>query len=190
MKRKNIYIFLLLIIISLMSIACKLSLGGEEPPTTPIPVSDDAANTAQDIIDSATITDMENQVVAFTITEAQLTSLMAQKLAENPENKISNPQIYLQNGKIDAYATYDADYFDVNIHILLSAVVNANNELEINIESADLGPIPASDAMLDSISAMIDEAVSSALLPAATGFRIDSIYIADGMATISGTVIR
>jgi uncharacterized protein YpmS len=190
MKLKNIYIFLLLTMITLISLACKISLGGDEPPTNAIPVSDDAAITAQDIYDSATFTDTQNQLVAFTLTEAQVTSLVAQKLAQNSDNKVSNPQIYLQDGKIDAYATYDAEYFNVNVHFTLSVVVNADNELEVSIDNADLGPIPASDAILDSMSNMIDESIASALLPAATGFRVESIYIADGMATISGIVTR
>ncbi|MBI9047780.1 MAG: hypothetical protein JEZ00_00050 [Anaerolineaceae bacterium] len=189
MKYRKIHIFLLITIISLISLACKISLGGNEPNAETIPVSADAADSVQSIIDNATITDAQNQTIAFTVTEEQVTSYAAQKFAENPDSDISNPQIYLRDGKIDAYAVYTQEYFDINMHITLSAIISPNNELEITVDNADLGPIPVSEGLLDSISSMIDDTMTNTLLPASTGFRMETIYIADGMATISGTLV-
>jgi hypothetical protein len=189
MKKRNLHILILILIISLISLACKLSLGGSKPTAEPIPVSEDAADSIQSIIDNATITDEESKSIAFTVTEEQVTSYAALEFAKNTDANISNPQIYLRDGKIDAYAVYNQEYFDINIHITLNATIDANHELVVTIEKADLGPIPAAEGMLSSISSLIDDTLTNTLLPASTGFRMETIYIADGMATISGTLV-
>jgi hypothetical protein len=175
-------------IITLISTACKISLGGNEPTAEPIPVSVDAAESIQTIIDSAIITDGQSKSVAFTVTEEQITSYAVLEMAKRPESNISNPQIYLRDGKIDVYAIYTQEYFDINIHLTLQAEIDANNELLVKIETVDLGNIPAPKSLLDTISSLIDETITNSLLPASTGFRMETIYIADGMATISGTM--
>jgi uncharacterized protein YpmS len=188
-NRKNILLILFLMI-TLISTACKISLGGNEPTAEPIPVSAEAAESVQTIIDSAIITDEQTKSIAFTVTQEQVTSLAAQELANRPEANISNPQIYLQDGKIDVYAVYTQQYFDLNIHLVLTAEIDANNQLAVKIETADLGNVPAPESMLAAISSLLDDTITKSLLPATTGFRMESIYIADGMATISGTVTQ
>jgi hypothetical protein len=190
MKKKTLNLLILFMIISLISVACKISMGGNEPTAEPIIVSQDAAETAQNLLDSATISGTDNEIVAFTVTEEQVTSLAVEQLTNSGNTNISNPQIYLQDGKIDVYAVYTQDYFDVNVHLTLVAEIDANGELKVTIENADLGSFPAPDGFLESLSSMIDDTITNSLLPAVTGFKMQSIYIADGMATISGTVTQ
>jgi hypothetical protein len=188
MKNRKIILLILFLMITLISTACKISLGGNEPTAEPIPVSVEAAESVQTIIDSAVITDEQTKSIAFTVTQEQVTSFAVQELANHPEANISNPQIYLQDGKIDVYAVYTQEYFDVNVHLVLTAEIDANNQLAIKIETADFGNVPAPESMLTTISSLLDDTITNSLLPATTGFRMESIYIADGMATISGTV--
>ncbi len=190
MNNRKYIALILFLMITLISTACKISLGGNEPTAEPIPVSVEAAESIQTIIDSATITDEQTKSVAFTVTQEQVTSFAVQEMANHPEANISNLQIYLQDGKIDIYAVYTQEYFDINVHLILTAEIDANNQLAIKIETVDLGNIPAPEGLLDTISSLLDETVTNSLIPATTGFRMESIYIADGMATISGTVTQ
>lgn len=190
MKNRLFNVAILFMIISLISLACKINVGGEKPAETPIPVSEDAADTMKSIIDSATISGTQNDKVAFTVTEEQVTSLAAEQLANNPDYNLTDPQIYLRDGKIDVYAVYNQQYFEATIHLVLSATVDENGQLKVTIEDANLGPIPTSQNTLNTLSGMIDSTITNSLLPTATGFRIESIYIADGMATISGTITQ
>jgi hypothetical protein len=60
--------------------------------------------------------------------------------------------------------------------------------LKIELVSADLGPLPAPNGLKEIISSTIQEAYTGALGPVATGFRIQSVTIADGAMTIVGQI--
>ena len=66
--------------------------------------------------------------------------------------------------------------------------VDENGKPKIEIVSADFGPLPAPEGINAAISAMIQEAYTGAIGPVATGLRIQTISIADGIMTISGRI--
>ena len=59
---------------------------------------------------------------------------------------------------------------------------------KIEVSSVDLGPIPAPEGLNAAINAMIAEAFTGSLGPAATGFRLEAITIADGVMTMTGRI--
>jgi hypothetical protein len=66
--------------------------------------------------------------------------------------------------------------------------VDANGEPTIEMTSADFGPFPVPEGLRDTISAMVREAYTGTLGPVATGLRIETITIANGVMTITGRV--
>jgi hypothetical protein len=66
--------------------------------------------------------------------------------------------------------------------------VDDQGQLQIDLSSANFGPLPVPAGFLDVITTAIKEAYTSALGPVATGFRLDSIKIANGKMTIIGQI--
>jgi hypothetical protein len=66
--------------------------------------------------------------------------------------------------------------------------VDDRGQLQIDLSSANFGPLPVPAGFLDVITTAIKEAYTSALGPVATGFRLDSINIANGKMTIIGQI--
>ena len=58
----------------------------------------------------------------------------------------------------------------------------------IEITSADFGPFPVPNGIKEAFTAMVEEAYTGSLGPVATGLRIESIVIADGVMTIAGRI--
>lgn len=193
---KNRYAFpILLLTLILTSLACNINVGGPDySDLAPIPVSDSEADALKEQIKRAFEDAAITGTITFTISEAQITSVLAQRLQTDPslqqEQKpiITDPQVYLRDGQMKIYGKTQQGMFTANIGIIINISADANGKPVIEIASADFGPFPAPEGLKDTITAMIAEAYTGSLGPAATGLRIETITIADGVMTVSGRV--
>lgn len=193
---KNRYAFpILLLTLILTSLACNINVGGPDySDLAPIPVSASEADALKEQIKRAFEDAAITGTITFTISEAQITSVLAQRLQTDPslqqEQKpiITDPQVYLRDGQMKIYGKTQQGIFTANIGIIINISADANGKPVIEIASADFGPFPAPEGLKDTITAMIAEAYTGSLGPAATGLRIETITIADGVMTVSGRV--
>jgi len=178
------------------SIACTIFVGGPDTSTLPsIPVSAEAAESIKDEMKRAFEAGLETGVVTFNLTEPQITSYLALRLqtdqALQQSDKtplISDPQVYLRDGQMQIYGKTQQGIFAANIGIIVSVGVDEAGQPKIDIVSADFGPFPAPKGLKDAISAIIREAYTGSLGPVATGLRIQTIAIANGVMTITGRI--
>lgn len=186
---KKLSILFTLVVLLAASLACNISAGGPDFPESAIPVNPQEVTSMQEQIEQALIAGAESGIVTFQITESQLTSYVSQKLAEQPNPPISEPQILLRDGQMQLYGKVSSGMVTANILIAMTVGVDEITGLpKIEIASADLGPIPAPEGLNAAISAMIGEAFTGSLGPVATGFRLESISIADGIITLTGRI--
>jgi len=193
--KKNRYLFLFLIILILTSLACTVFVGGPDySDRTPIPVSNDAADSLKEEIKRAFEAGATTGEVTFTITETQITSVLAlrlqadQNLQQDSKPLITDPQVYLRDGQMQIFGKTQQGMFTANIGIIVSVGVDENGKPKIEIISADFGPFPAPEGINNAISAMIEEAYVGSVGPVATGLRIQTISIANGIMTVSGRI--
>ena len=195
MKRKNLALPLFLLILILTSLACTVFVGGPDySDRAPIPVSAEAAQSLKDEIAKDFKAGAETGEVTIRINESQITSLLALRLQSDPNLQqdkkplITDPQVYLRDGQMQIFGKTQQGMFTANIGIIVAMGVDENGKPAITITSADFGPLPAPDGLKEAISAMIDEAYTGSVGPVATGLRIQSIVIADGIMAISGRI--
>ena len=184
-----------LITLLLTSLACTIFVGGPDTSNlTPIAASPLDADALKEQIKKAFEDGATTGTVSFTITEAQLTSVLALRLQSDPnlqtEKKpiITDPQVYLRDGQMKIYGKTQQGIFTANIGIIINVGVDELGKPKIEITSADFGPFPVPDGIKEAFTAMISEAYTGSLGPAATGLRIESIVIADGVMTIAGRI--
>jgi hypothetical protein len=186
---------LFLLVLILASIACTINVGGPDYSDRPtIPVSVEVAQSLREEIRRAFEAGLVSGQVTINITEPQITSVLAQRLQsdqnlqqdENP--LIADPQVYLRDGQMQIFGKTRQGIFTANIGIIVAVGVDEFGQPKIEIVSADFGPLPAPEGINNAISALIQEAYTGSIGPVATGLRIETISIGNGIMTISGRI--
>lgn len=170
----------------LVILACTINIGGPDYPTPSIPISTEAVGGLQLSLETAVAAGAVSGQITLTFTEPQLTSYLYNRLQAQSQPLITNPQVYLRDGQVQVYGTASKSYFEATARIILSAGVDEQGQLKIVLTSADFGPLPVPNGLKEIISTTIQEAYTGALGPVATGFRLQSVTIADGTMTIVG----
>lgn len=186
MKKLAFPVFLL--VLTLASLACTLFVGGPDYPADPVQISPDAAQSLRDQVKQAIESGVLGQPVTFQFNESQLTSYLAARLAQDGSTFLSEPKVLLRDGQIQVFGKLKQGAFTANAAVILSAGVDPEGQPKIEVVSADFGPLPAPHALNSLISSFISEAYTGSLGPAATGFRLESITITNGVMTLTGQV--
>ena len=167
-------------------LACSINIGGPAYPDQHIPVSTDATGQLNSAVQTSVAASVDSGQVTLVINETQLTSYVSNKIAAQAQPLFTNPQVYLRNGEIQVYGTATQGYFLATIEIVVKAGVDSQGQLQIELTSADFGPLPVPTGLKDAVTAAIQEAYTGAIGPAAIGFRLESITVADGSMTVVG----
>lgn len=193
--KKTLSFPLFIVVLILASLACTVNVGGPDYSDRPtIPVSSEAAESLREEIRRAFEAGALSGEVIINITEPQITSVLAQRLQtdqnlqQDEKPLITDPQVYLRDGQMQIFGKTQQGMFAANIGIVVAVGVDENGRPKIEIVSADFGPLPAPAGINNAISAMIQEAYTGAVGPVATGLRIQTISIADGIMTITGRI--
>jgi len=189
MKTKTFSLPFFFIILLLISLACTIFVGGPDYPAQTVPVSADEVQTMRTQIEQAFAAGATTGVVTMQITESQLTSYIALKMQDQVNPPFTEPQVLLRNNQIQMYGKIDRGMFTANMHITMNVSIDQTTALpKIEIAEADFGPFPAPEGLNTAISKIIEEAFTGSLGPVATGFRLESIAIADGTMTMTGRI--
>jgi hypothetical protein len=193
-KTYSFPIFLLSLVLT--SLACVIFVGGPDYSNLPpIPVSAEAAESIKEEVRRAVEAAADTGVITVNLTEPQITSYLAARLQTDPSLQqsdkkplITDPQVYLRDGQMQIYGKTQQGIFTANIGVIMDMGVDANGQPQIDIASADFGPFPAPKGLKDAITAMVKEAYTGSLGPVATGLRVESISIANGVMTVTGRI--
>lgn len=188
MNVKKLTTPLFLLILVLASLACTVFIGGPEYPANPIPFSPEALESLRTQIEQAMLAGAQTGVVSLQINEAQLTSYLILKLQERTNPPFTDPQVLLRNGQMQVLGKVQRGIFLANISIILNVTIDELGKPRIEVASVDFGPFPAPQGFNTAIGTLIDEAFTGPLGPVATGFRLESVVIADGLMTLSGRI--
>ena len=177
--------------LSLAALACSpsLGLGAPTPPASPIPVSSEAASQLEGAWGTA-VAGANNGVVTVVMTEGQLTSYAALKLTSDANSPITDPQIYLRNGKLILYAKVKTTNFSLPAALTLSVVPTAAGAVSVTMDSADVGPLPLPSSLRDTLAANLNDLIAQNAGAGNTGFKVTDVAIADGKMTITGTLTQ
>lgn len=183
------HLLLFIVLLAAMSLACSIDVGGPEYPAQTVPSSPADAQTMRDMIQQAMVTGAETGIITLQITESQLTAFIAEKIALQTDPPFTDPQILLRNGQMQMYGKITQGWFTGNMLIVMNVAIDpVTGQPVITISSADFGPFPAPKGLNNAISSIIDEAFTGSFGPVASGFRLETITIADGIMTITGRI--
>jgi len=186
MPRTRILLFLAALMLS--TLACSVFVGGPDYPGQTIPVSAEAVQSLKAQIEAAVQAATTSGVLSLQITEEQLTSYIAFRMAGQQNPAFHDPQVFLRDEQMQIYGKVERGYFNANVLIVLAVSVDELGQPKLEIVTADFGPLPAPVGLKESLTALITEAYTGSLGPVATGFRLESINIANGLMTVTGRI--
>jgi len=167
----------------LATIACQIHLGGPKAPGEPIPTSTtDLTEVWQAAITGALTT---GQVMVI-LDEAQLTTFIARRLETHETPLLRQPQVYLRQNAIQVFGTIERDFLKANVLLAITPLVDPDGNITLELTTAEFGPIPAPNALKETISAVLTEAFTGSFGSLATGIRVTTLAINDGQLAIVG----
>jgi hypothetical protein len=197
---------LLLITILMLPLltACTFNAGGPKYPQTSVPVSPEAAQSLQQAVTEAAAQGALSGEFSLKITETQLTSYLALNMAgaaepgapgetieqpspqEQMASVVSNPQVYLQDGQIQIYGSFQYGFLSATGRVVLSVTPDPQGNLVIELTEMDFGSLPLPDALKSTVSSALTDSINGAFGPISTRFRIESISIVGGSMILAG----
>lgn len=124
--------------------------------------------------------------VTVILTEAQVTSYLALRLEAQEDPLLDDPQIYFRDGTIQIHGHTHQGVLAADVLITVAPVLEPDGAVSFDVSSADFGPLPAPEALRQSVSSMLTEAFTSPLGSLATGFRITTLVVDGGEAALVG----
>jgi hypothetical protein len=165
------------------TLACSVNLGGPDIPSVPQPSTASATQASESWSDALNGAATSGEVKVI-LTEDQLTSALAERLADDNQALLRSPAVTLRDGAIQIYGVIQQGPFEANVRLVVTPTVDAEGRLNFELTSADFGPIPAPNGLRESLSGMLSEALVGPLGALATGFRVTSVAVADGSLAI------
>lgn len=177
--------------LGLAALACSPSfgIGAPTPPASPIAVSSEAAGQVDGLWATAVAGANDGQVTVV-MTEQQLTSYVALKLTSDANSPITDPQIFLRNGKMVLYGKVKANNITVPAALTLGVVPNASGTVSVTIDDADVGPMPVPSSLRETLASNINQLIAQNAGSGNTGFKVTDIVIGDGKLTVTGTTTK
>ncbi len=176
--------------LALAGLAC--SVGGGRvptPPASPVVVSTESVGALEQTVQDA-LKNAQNGEVTIVVTEQQITSYAALKLAEEPDAPIQDVQVYLRDGQIQIYGRATVRGITAPAVVKMKVGTTAEGKLDVTVADAKFGPMPVPSSLLNSLSGGINEMLSGQFGPQATGIKITSVAIGDGQMSITGQMTR
>jgi hypothetical protein len=172
----------------LLSFACQIDVGGPGRPGQIIPADAALATEVSEGWSQAIAEAVTTGQVMVLFTEAQITGFVMQRLQTDPTPILQHPQIYLREGQIQVYGIVERGILQATTLVRIDPTIDEEGQLAFHLVEAKFGPIPAPELLLESISAVLTEALTGSIGSLATGIKITSLAIADGEMAIVGEI--
>lgn len=185
MQQRRQLIRLFAPVLLLLSLACgPCGLFSAEMPTPPHPiaVSTESAAQLQSRIQQNLAGEPGRQFI-MRMTDSEVTSLVATKLAEYDESPIRELQIWFTKGRI--YGTgrlVNVLPIETDVFVIASAHI-VDGQVVVAIEESSAGALPIPNGLLDTLSRSLNETVDELQLDV----EVTALEILEGEAIIKGT---
>jgi uncharacterized protein YpmS len=186
---RKLKIILLLLTLTVSSLACNLGTREAEKPEEEIPVTTESVESMLGKIEEAKEQIQSGGEVEMVFTEAEVTSMVAFEIAKQQPQVIEGLQIFLRDGQLQISGDYTDGGVTLPITVIAEPEVTENGGFRIELVTAKIGPIAAPDVLRNQVQQLLDEGVADALSnQAGDRFLVTSVQIADGQITIRGSV--
>lgn len=185
----------LLSMLTAASLACNMPTpqiaGPQPPPDAPTASADSLQSFNDKVRDLALAT--PGGPFSITFSEAEMTSALAESIREHEADTgeslpIQNPQIVLRDGLVYVYAQLQLDVTQATGLITAQPRIGADGLVDIEIVSAEFGPIDLDPGMLDDMVTQVEDALNAPIQAAPGTVTLTEIVISGGQMTFNGAI--
>lgn len=184
---KRIWFFLS--VLMLYSLACGLPTSPGNSTPSPVPVDPAQAEALEDQLATAVADLVAGNAVTLTITEAQLTAYITRQIDQEMDAPISQPQVYLRDGKIEVTGQVSIDQLVASGNLVFEAFVE-NGRLRVRLLDAKIGALPVPDRFLNRINDLMNQNMDQMTSVDNRRIEVQSVTISDGSMTIVGQMVQ
>lgn len=186
MRIKNYHYLGIFLLLLLVSLACRFTSKTYEKPVETIPVSTQAVSTLEAKVNQTFDQTVQGQTVELSLSEEEITSLLAQRLSEQGGSFFTDPQVYLREGKIQLFGNVQNGKLKIPLQAALEPRVDTAGQVSLELISVNMGPITVPDLLVKTIQDQADQLITDYLQKAGDSLIIESITISDGVLTMRG----
>lgn len=182
--RKQFIVMVLVLVLA--AFACRMGEDVAQRPGPTIPVTTEEAQRFEENLKTTADSFSQSGEFDLEITEEQLTSYVYYETQKQPEIGVTDPQIYLRDGKILMYAKYAESIVPVNVELVITPLVS-DGKVKLQLDSVKLGPASAPDALVEQFQRIITEQVEPSLNESFAGeLYVETLSISDGVLKLHG----
>lgn len=168
-------------------IACNLFTRRAETPQVTVPVTTQAIEQLEEEARESVEEFAQTGKFELTITESEMTSVVANELAKAESPILTDPQILLRNGEITATGMVEQAGLSLQAEMVLVPRIDSNGVPYVELVSLAVGPFSVPESLRDQLTSNINSLVIEQLTQSDVSVRIESITIADGEMTVVGS---
>lgn len=183
------FITFLLTMLTLVTLACNLTMLPRASQPTPVPVSSEAVDELIENVEGAVETAIATGMIQITFTEEQLTSLAAMELAASGETRVRDVQILLRNGLMHISGTAVQGGFQLPLSIDVRFYIDEHGKPHSQVVSAKAGIFSVPESMISELTTQLDQAIQDQINTYGENVYIHSIVIENGTMTITGEIL-
>jgi hypothetical protein len=173
----------LLIFVASLACAPGNSSGIPSPPGGQIPISQEAADRLKENFNREMQEASTGEEFRLFVTNEEITALAALTLQNTGSVPLSNPQVWFTAGRIYITGTFSPFWpFRFPSLIVATAVVR-DGQVEVEVEQAQMGPLPFPHRVLESAS----ESINETLVEMQLDLEITTLEILEGELQLAGT---
>ena len=184
----KLLIISIVLIVAVQACCCCTILGGPQPPYTLTP-SDEAIARLEERL-NLTEPDADGKF-SVTVTEEEMTSLMAQWLDEMDDPPpISQPQVHFRDGRIEFYMIIQfSDSFEMPGMIAFTVDIQ-DDQAVFTVEEVTVGPIPLPESFTEMMSDALNDSFEEVFAGEYAGTIVTDVRIGDKEMTVFGQTTR
>jgi uncharacterized protein YpmS len=184
MERRRSLLYMAVPLLLLVTLACgPCGLFSADVPTPPHPVVVSAASAEQ--LESRIQQNLGGEPgkqFIMHMTDEEITSLVATKLAQNDESPVVDPQIWFTKGKVYGSGRLtNVLPIEATLYLVASAQIQ-DGQVVIALEETSAGALPIPDGVLETISRSINETMNDLQLQV----QVTALEILEGEAIVKG----
>jgi hypothetical protein len=184
MKKRN-WIPLIIFALTVSSLACSWGFRRNSSQESEDPAATEELNIQNDALEDFQEPEDVGEL-QIAITEAQLTSLLFLQLERVAGGAVSDLQVYLRDGIIEATGRINQNGFLLPVRVVVDVGVDVIGRPVLSIASATAGPFSVPGDMVSDIEVAMNNAFRDEIESMAPNLQIETIVIEDGVMTLSG----
>lgn len=184
-RQRHTALSVVALLIVVANLACALGNPGDipSPPGAQVPISQEAADRLKENFNREMQEASTGEEFRLFVTNEEITALVALTLQDTSSVPLSDPQVWFTAGRIYITGTFSPFWpFRFRSLIVATAVVR-DGQVEVEVEEAQMGPLPFPHRVLESAS----ESINETLVEMQLDLEITTLEILEGELQLAGT---